>query len=194
MRHFCIVSPFKNANEGVFQKETPSRNHHFTLRAAILGAVPSFYLLFEMHGDFNWAVVVCVHHGGCIWWPGSYNYKHAGQLKFLLQPFSGLLSSPERILCPLGQLCPAQSQVWLWQWACDIWNVHVQKPWATGNLPGLHADELLLWHPKHTGWLLRFSYLNPELWAVCMCMWSYSICFSRSAWEKPILQHHARVA
>lgn len=53
MRHFSIVSPFKNANEGVFQKEIPSCIHHFSLRAVVLGAVPSFYLLSEMHGDFN---------------------------------------------------------------------------------------------------------------------------------------------
>lgn len=53
MRHFSIVSPFKNANEGVFQEEIPSHIHHFSLRAVVLGAVPSFYLLFEMHGDFN---------------------------------------------------------------------------------------------------------------------------------------------
>lgn len=50
---FLQCVPFQNANEGVFQKEIPSRIHHFSLRAVVLGAVPSFYLLFEMHGDFN---------------------------------------------------------------------------------------------------------------------------------------------
>lgn len=50
---FSIVSPFKNANKKLLQKEIPSRIHHFSLRAVVLGAVSSFYLLFEMHGDFN---------------------------------------------------------------------------------------------------------------------------------------------
>jgi len=53
MRYFCIVSPSKNANEGVLQKKIPSRIHHFSLRPVVLGAASFFYLLFEMHGDFN---------------------------------------------------------------------------------------------------------------------------------------------
>lgn len=80
--------------------------------------------------------------------------------------------------------------VGLWQ----SWNVHIQEPWAGVNPIGLHVDELLLWCPGHAGWLLRFSYLSPELQAMCMWTQSYSICFSRSVQETPILGHCARVA
>lgn len=53
MRHFSITSTFKIANEEIFEKEIPSRVHQFLVRAVVLGEVPSFCLLFEMHGDFN---------------------------------------------------------------------------------------------------------------------------------------------